>query len=87
MIFGRPFLATINATIKVRSGVMTQVFENITLNVKIFSNPRSEEVEDEEVNSIDLVADHGLDLMCCKDPVEVALTRLVTEDDCYSPQH
>ena len=66
---------------------MTLVFGNMTLNVKIFSNPRLEEVEDEDVNSIDVVADHGLDLICCKDPVEVALTRLVAEDDCYSPQH
>ena len=55
--------------------------------MSIFSNPRPEEVEDEEVNSIDLVTDHGLDLMCCKDPVEVTLTRLVTKNDCYSPQH
>ena len=66
---------------------MTLVFGNMTLNVKIFSNPRPAEVEDEEVNSIDVVADHGLDLMFCNDPVEVALTGLVTEDDCYSPQH
>ena len=66
---------------------MTLVFGNMTLNVKIFSNPRPEEVEDEEVNSLDVVADRGLDLICCKDPVEVALTRLVTEDDCYFPQH
>ena len=66
---------------------MTMVFGNMTLNVKIFSNPRPEEVEDEEVNSIDMMANHGLDLICYKDPVEVELTRLVTEDDCYSPQH
>ena len=50
VIFGRPFLATIDSTIKVQSGVMTLVFGNMTLNVKIFSNPRPEEVEDEKVN-------------------------------------
>ena len=87
VIFGRPFLATIDTTIKVRSGVMTLVFGNITLNVKIFSNLRPEEVEDEKVNSIEVVAEHGLDLMCYNDPVEVALTSLVTDDDCYTPQH
>ena len=75
VIFGRPFLATIDATIKVQSGVMTLVFGNMTLNVKIFSNPRPEEVEDEEVNSIEVVAEHGLDLMCCNDLVEVTLDR------------
>ena len=63
------------------------VFGNMTLNVKIFSNPRPEEVEDEEVNSIEVVAEHGLDLMYCNDPVEVALTSPVTDDDCYSSQH
>ena len=41
VIFGRPFLATIDATIKVRSGVMTLMFGNMTLNVKIFSNPKT----------------------------------------------
>ena len=68
VIFGRPFLATIYATIKVRSGVITLIFGNMTLNVKIFSNPRPEEVEDEAVNSIEVVVEHGLDLICCNDP-------------------
>ena len=57
VIFERPFLATINATIKVRSWVMTPVFGNMTLNLKIFSNPRPEEVEDEETNSLEVVAE------------------------------
>ena len=33
-----------------------------------------------------MVAEHGLDLMCRDDPVEVALTGPVTDGDCYSPQ-
>ena len=65
---------------------MTLVFGNMTLNVKIFSNPRPEEVDDEEVNSIEVVAEYGLDLIRCNDPVEVVLTSPVTDDDCYSPQ-
>ena len=44
---------------------MTLVFGNMTPNVKIFSNPRLEEVEDEEVNSIDVMPDHDLEKMCC----------------------
>ena len=48
VIFGRPFLATIDATIRVRSDIMTLVFGNMTLNVKIFSNPKSFELEEEE---------------------------------------
>ena len=86
VIFGRPFLATINATIKIRSGVMTLVFGNMTLNVKIFSNPRLEEVEDEEINSIKVVAEYSLDLMCCDEPVKAALTGPVIDGGCYSPQ-
>ena len=85
VIFGRPFLAMIDATIKVRSGVMTLVFGNITLNVKIFSNPRPEEVEEEETNSIEVVTEQGLDLMCRNDPVEAALIGPVTDSDCYTP--
>ena len=85
VIFGRPFLATIDATIKFCSGVMTLVFRNMTY-IKIFFNPRPEEVEDEEINSIEVVAEHSLDLMCCDDPVEAALTGLVTDGGCYSPQ-
>ena len=58
IIFGRPFLATIDATIKVRSGVMTLVFGNMTLNFKIFSNPIPEEFEEEEeTNCIEVVTE------------------------------
>ena len=65
---------------------MTLVFGNMTLNVKIFSNPRPEEVEDKETNSIEVVAEHDLDLMCRNDPVEAVLTGRVTDGDYYSPQ-
>ena len=78
-------MATIDATIKVRSGVITLVFGNMTLNVKIFSNPRPEEVEDEEINSIEVVAEHSLDLMCRNDPVKAVLIGSVTDGGCYSP--
>ena len=78
-------MATIDDTIKVCSGVITLVFGNMTLNVKIFSNPRLEEVEDEETNSIEVVEEQGLDLMCRDDPVEAALIGPVTDGDYYSP--
>ena len=58
IIFGRPFLAMIDTTRKVKSGVITLVFGNLTLNVKIFSNPRPEELEeDEEMNFIEVVTE------------------------------
>ena len=50
-IFGRPFLTTI----KVRSGIMTVTFGNMTLDIKIFSNPQNDDLEDkeEEVNVVE----------------------------------
>ena len=63
---------------------MTLVFGNMTLNVKIFSNPRPEEVKDEETNSIEVVAKQGLDLMCCNDLVEATLIGPLTNSDCYT---
>ena len=36
VIFGHPFLATIDATIKMHSCIMTFVLGNMTLNVKKF---------------------------------------------------
>ena len=48
VIFRRPFLATIDATIKIRSRIMTMVYGNMTLNVKIFSNLRPEDFDEED---------------------------------------
>ena len=39
VIFGRPFLATINANINVRSGKMSMVFGNMSSNVQVFAHP------------------------------------------------
>ena len=76
VIFGRPFLNTIDATIKIRSGIMTIVFGNMTLNVKIFSNPRPEEYDDEEeIHYIDTVIEDEVDLVDFKDPLEVVMTQ------------
>ena len=58
VIFRRPFLAMIDATIKVRSGIMMLVFGNMTLNIKIFSNPRVDDSgeEDEETYCLEAVS-------------------------------
>ena len=64
VIFERPFLATIDATIKIRNGIMTLVFGNMTLNIKIFSNSRLEDFgEEEETNCIEVVTEQSLDLI------------------------
>ena len=86
VIFRRPFLATIDATIKIKSGIMTLVFENISLNVKILSNLRLEDFdEEEEVSCIEVVTEQSLDLIFQKDPVESALISLLTNQGCYTP--
>ena len=86
MIFRRPFLATIDATIKIKSRIITLVFKNITLNVKIFSNPIPEDFdEEEEASCIEVVTEQSLDLICHKDPVEAALISSVTNHGCYTP--
>ena len=65
---------------------MTLVLGNMTLNVKIFSNLRPEEVEEKDTNSMEVVTEQGLDLICRKDPVEAALISPVTDSDYYTPQ-
>ena len=65
---------------------MTLVFGNMTFNVKIFSNPRPEELEeDKEINSIEVMTEQGLDIICRKDSVEAALISPITDNDCYTP--
>ena len=87
MIFGRPFLVTIDATIKIRSGIMTLVFKSMTLNVKIFSNSRPEDFdEEEEASCIEVVTESSLNLICKKDPIESVLTRSVIDGGCYTPK-
>ena len=57
MILGRPFLATPNAIIHCRGGLMTLSFGNMTVNLNIFNVIK--EIGDEEdvyeVNMIDFV--------------------------------
>ena len=66
---------------------MTLVFGNMTLDVKIFSNPRPEKVEEEkDMNCIKVMTEQGLDLICHKDPVKAALIDPFTDGDCYMPQ-
>ena len=66
---------------------MTLVFGNMTLNVKIFSNPRPEELEEEEeTNLIEVVTEYGYDLIYYEDPMESALVSLNLDCDYYTPQ-
>ena len=55
IILGRPFLATSNAIINCRNGVMQLSFGNMTLEINIFHlSNKHKSVEDEEQNSAEV---------------------------------
>ena len=63
VILGRPFLATSNAIIHCRGGLMTLSFGNMTVNLNIFNVIKGMGDEDEvcEVNMVDSVVQKYLD--------------------------
>ena len=71
VILGRPFLATANAIIHCRGGLMTLSFGNMTVNLNIFNVIK--EIRDEEdvceVNMIDSVVQNYIDNVSYDDPL------------------
>ena len=66
---------------------MTLVFGNMTLNVKIFLNPRLEDFDEkEEASCIEVVTKQSLDLIYQKDPIEFALISVVINHEYYTPK-
>ena len=75
MILSRPFLATANATIHYRGGLMTLSFGNMTVNLNIF-NVIKEIGDDEDickVNVIESVVQEFVDHFSCGDPLKSCL--------------
>ena len=75
VILGRPFLATANAIIHCRGGLMTLSFGNMTVNLNIF-NVIKEIGDDEdvcEVNMIESVVQNYVDHVSCDDPLKSCL--------------
>ncbi|KAG5532462.1 hypothetical protein RHGRI_026932 [Rhododendron griersonianum] len=76
VILGRPFLATADAVIHCRSGLLNLTFGNMKMEVNVF-NIGSQMGDDEcihEVNLIDSLVQEHVDNVLCKDPLEVCLT-------------
>lgn len=77
VILGRPFLATSNALIKCRSGVMKISFGNMTVELNIFDI--SKQVPDNEdiceVNMIGSLVHDTFLQSSCEDPLKACLTR------------
>ena len=75
VILGRPFLATVDAVINCRNGLLNMTFNNMKMEVNVF-NIGSQMGDDENVNEVSfvdaLVKEH-VDELLYSDPLEVAL--------------
>ena len=71
VILGRPFLATANAIIHCRGGLMTLSFGNMTVNLNIFNviKEMGDEEDVYEVNMIDFVVQKYVDNVSYDDPL------------------
>ena len=71
VILGRPFLATANAIIHCRGGLMTLSFGNMTVNLNIFNVIKGMGDEEDvcEVNMVDSVVHKYLDNVSLDDPL------------------
>ena len=83
IILGRPFLATSNAIINCRNGVMQLTFGNMTLKLNIFhlSKKRMQSMEDasEEVCIIDTILEEQADQQGMLDILNEELTECAEE--------
>ena len=80
IILGRPFLATIDSVIRVRNGIMTLSYGNMSMDVNIFNIPKQPNFHEEEIKEVDcvdaLVQDY-FDATCLEDPVESCIANFV----------
>ena len=83
VILGRPFLATTNAIIHCRGGLMTLSFGNITVNLNIFNVIKGMGDEDEacEVNMVDSVVQKYLDNVLHDDPLTSCLVTTSLDEE------
>ena len=75
VILGRPFLATANAIIHCRGGLMTLSFGNMTVNLNIFNviKGMGDEGDVCEVNMVDFVVQKYLDNVSHDDPLKLCM--------------
>ena len=78
VILGRPFLATANAIIHCRGGLMTLSFGNMTVNLNIFNVIKEMGDKEDvcEVNMIDSVVQKYVDNVSYNDPLMYCLVNL-----------
>ena len=83
VILGRPFLATANAIIHCRGGLMTLSFGNMTINLNIFNVIKGMGDEEDvcEVNMVDSVVQKYLDNVSHDDPLKSCLVSLSWDEE------
>ena len=92
VILGRPFLATANAIIHCRNGLLKLSFGNITLEKNIFTvGKQLQEVDQvEEVDFIESTIQEYVDQVFIEDPIERALSWSEPNDqleaECVGPR-
>ncbi|XP_058203029.1 uncharacterized protein LOC131317499 [Rhododendron vialii] len=82
VILGRPFLATANAQISVRSGVMEVSFGNMKLSLNMYSATRQPH-EEEDCFAVDVVhelVEEALPYILVEDPLEACLAHFGYEE-------
>ncbi len=86
VILGRPFLATSNAVISCRNGIMTLAFGNMTVQLNVFhSSSQSTEMDDlEEIHMIENIISSSFEESSYSDPLERCLANF--GQDCESSQ-
>ena len=83
VILGRPFLATANAIIHCRGGLMTLSFGNMTVNLNIFDVIKGMGDEEDvcEVNMVDYVVQKYVDNVSHNDPLKLCLVSPSSDEE------
>ena len=83
IILGRPFLATANALINCRNGIMNLSFGNMTVELNIFDACKYPSGNDDihEVSMIDTIVHEKLSHLEAKDALEASLLNLLDFDE------
>ena len=88
VILGRPFLATANAIIHCRGGLMTLSFGNMTVNLNIFNVIKGMGDEEDmcEINMVDSVVQKYLDNVSHDDPLKSCLVSPSWDEEVTTPE-
>ena len=84
VILGRPFLATANALINCRNGIMNLSFGNMTLELNVFNMCKQPYDEDNEIENLELIEpilEEHIQQGSLSDPIDICSATLLEPDD------